>query len=525
MDSKREISQNKSIDRKNDELNISSISTNISRHQESNQQVPSNSTTLQPITFNSFPSNNRGHYGEFFPTSTAAIKQKDIEQHEQQNQNIFNIDMQSSADSSSAIQFPNSFKSAMSNMSSLPDYFSQLPVAMPSMPQISIPSIAMPAIPNLSMPNIQMPNLNLSLSNLMSNSNRNLKTWEQINATVRECRKRFSSVCPLLPFDFKFRYNPNRDRLRIYFLVSTSLQETTFYYCDVLLRKDLRNENLSQNSKKNKLDSDDESKQTSNLTNKLIDHVSQSEMLSPSIEIAIPGSSEKKHRKISINENNLDRFNKEYSNRSYMTSHHIDNHNFDMTDCEYDADNNVSNSSSPTSITLSSSSNDSFIDNLQIDSLKDIGKSNLETLDWKQLVKINFDFPDIKEWTSDSAKNHRDPCDISSSHEEDLILQRKRILSNGICSYDFNPYKARFVFTMKDSIFWFDDLEINHKINQPVDTRSNQNDNRLSFSSTSIFYPPYNAKRFSRNKFAKINATICPDQPDLVAYILSLIHI
>ena len=66
---------------------------------------------------------------------------------------------------------------------------------------------------------------------------KNIKSWEQICASVREARKKYTSICPSLPFDFNFGYDSKREKLRIYFLASINSLETTLYYCDVDLLK------------------------------------------------------------------------------------------------------------------------------------------------------------------------------------------------------------------------------------------------------------------------------------------------
>lgn len=177
-----------------------------------------------------------------------------------------------------AFQMPQNIAQVLPNlnMSSLPDYLSQLPtVSMPSMPNISIPtlpmpsipSLSMPSMPNLSMPNITMPsmpsipNLNIpSISDLMSEfpppsllvpnsiltpfclldfpGRKNIKSWDQICRAVKESRKRYVDVCPSLPFSFNFRYDSNNEKLRFYFLSTMSSPETSLFYCDVPLGKD-----------------------------------------------------------------------------------------------------------------------------------------------------------------------------------------------------------------------------------------------------------------------------------------------
>lgn len=62
-----------------------------------------------------------------------------------------------------------------------------------------------------------------------------MKTWPQICDAVRESRRRYSSVCFPLPFEFNHVYNEDRRALRIYFLSCNCSAETSLYYCDVPL--------------------------------------------------------------------------------------------------------------------------------------------------------------------------------------------------------------------------------------------------------------------------------------------------
>lgn len=56
---------------------------------------------------------------------------------------------------------------------------------------------------------------------------------------VKDSRKRFSEICPPLPFNYRFYRNVNSGNLRLYFLFSKNGSDATFYYCDILLKKEL----------------------------------------------------------------------------------------------------------------------------------------------------------------------------------------------------------------------------------------------------------------------------------------------
>lgn len=68
---------------------------------------------------------------------------------------------------------------------------------------------------------------------------KNIKSWNQICASVRDSRKRFNDACPSLPFNFNFRYDNKNEKLRVYFLSSQNSSETTLFYCDVPLVKQI----------------------------------------------------------------------------------------------------------------------------------------------------------------------------------------------------------------------------------------------------------------------------------------------
>lgn len=161
--------------------------------------------------------------------------------------------------------------------------------------------------------------------------------------------------------------------------------------------------------------------------------------------------------------------------------------------------------------------------------------TNFPTLSWKPLIMMNRAYfasnDDNTEFIQSGKSDRSSNKSSTSSHEEDLILQRKRILYNGVISYDFHPGAARFVFTIKNMIYWFDDLEI---ASQPTGdtsctTESNSGDENLTdlnvprsflrMSEKLSAPPPYIPHKLMTNTHVKMNATICPHNPDVVAYV------
>lgn len=168
--------------------------------------------------------------------------------------------------------------------------------------------------------------------------------------------------------------------------------------------------------------------------------------------------------------------------------------------------------------------------------------SNFATMSWKPLIMMNKAYlpsnDDTSEFAQSSKHGERSPNKSTSSQEEDLILQRKRILYNGVISYDFHSGAARFVFTIKNMIYWFDDLEIANSpsldtcffqategISNDESKRENEslpdlNVPRASFRTCEkIPSPPYVPHKLMTNTHVKLNATICPNNPDVVAYL------
>lgn len=155
--------------------------------------------------------------------------------------------------------------------------------------------------------------------------------------------------------------------------------------------------------------------------------------------------------------------------------------------------------------------------------------ANLDALEWKPLVSMNKStFPKhFSENNSDFSLNQSQSkgslmgeSSKPSSPEEDLLLQRKRMLYNGIVSYDFNSSIPRFVFTFKNILYWFDDLEMLHgKKSCPCST-VNEVTNHYSNQDCTFNVPsPYLPRKLITNKFVKVNATMCPYDPDIVAYV------
>jgi len=102
----------------------------------------------------------------------------------------------------------------------------------------------------------------------------------------------------------------------------------------------------------------------------------------------------------------------------------------------------------------------------------------LPTFKWKELICAEL----IKE----EGFNER------LSNEEKLQLQRKRMLVTGITSYEFHEKQKRFLFTLDGSLHYFDDC------------------------GTAPYVP---IKLTSEQSSGKINLSICPSNPNLVAYV------
>ena len=87
--------------------------------------------------------------------------------------------------------------------------------------------------------------------------------------------------------------------------------------------------------------------------------------------------------------------------------------------------------------------------------------------------------------------------DIKHSREENLQLERKRIMLSGITSYEYHPQAHRFVFTSGDTLYWFDDV-----------------------MSEGDKMPPYLPNKIDSGfDFIKMNPQMCPSNHNLVAYV------
>lgn len=74
----------------------------------------------------------------------------------------------------------------------------------------------------------------------------------------------------------------------------------------------------------------------------------------------------------------------------------------------------------------------------------------------------------------------------------------------------------RFVFTFKNIIYWFDDLEMSHaKKNCPCLSDVSEEKKDCLFNLPA----PYMPYKLATNKLTKINATMCLYNADLVAYV------
>lgn len=85
-----------------------------------------------------------------------------------------------------------------------------------------------------------------------------------------------------------------------------------------------------------------------------------------------------------------------------------------------------------------------------------------------------------------------DEAESKLSIEEKLQLERKRLPSASICTYEFHEASKRLVFSLEGSLYYVDD----------------------------IGQAPYlPVKLPSKKASSKINTTICPSNPDLIAYV------
>jgi len=159
-------------------------------------------------------------------------------------------------------------------------------------------------------------------------------------------------------------------------------------------------------------------------------------------------------------------------------------------------------------------------------------------MDWKPLILMNRAYYSFNEDSPDFVQSKQAKSDSrsqqskTSSREEDLILQRKRILFNGVVSYDFNATAARFVFTIKNMIYWFDDLEMAHKLMMTDDDSDDLNLPKYESvvrglnstpekpqSPQPYSSAPYIPHKLMTNTHVKMNATMCMYNADLVAYL------
>ncbi|RWS29761.1 dipeptidyl peptidase 9-like protein [Leptotrombidium deliense] len=102
--------------------------------------------------------------------------------------------------------------------------------------------------------------------------------------------------------------------------------------------------------------------------------------------------------------------------------------------------------------------------------------------EWKPLLESTFK----------KFRERRSFESFKSDNQERLQLERKRIMLSGITSYEFDVKSKRFVFGSNGDLFYFDD-----KGNPP-------------------YYP---VRLESSVKTTKINAQICPSNPDLIAFV------
>ena len=110
---------------------------------------------------------------------------------------------------------------------------------------------------------------------------------------------------------------------------------------------------------------------------------------------------------------------------------------------------------------------------------EDDDQLSLPTFKWKELLQVDL-------------VGKADEFNEKLSVEEKLQLERKRMLVTGITSYEFHEQQRRFVFSLEGSLHYFDD-------------------------NASAPYVP--TKLPSKKSGAKLNPSICPTNPDLVAYV------
>lgn len=92
----------------------------------------------------------------------------------------------------------------------------------------------------------------------------------------------------------------------------------------------------------------------------------------------------------------------------------------------------------------------------------------------------------------------------SSTQDEDLTNERKRIVFSGLTSYSFHQKKARFVYTVKNIIYWFEDREMLPHVDP---------------SKYFTLPPPYLPKKIITSPLTKMNPTFCSENPDLIAFV------
>ncbi|XP_053210691.1 dipeptidyl peptidase 9-like isoform X2 [Panonychus citri] len=358
----------------------------------------------------------------------------------------------------SNLNLPN-FSSAMTSIP-MSSVISSFP-SMPSMP--SIPSMVSSAISGVS---FQQPTP--------------IKTWSQLKDSVRRAHRKLFEISGRVPFAFNFaQLNQGNTVIgtRIYFLCSMlNGSEITLYYCDIFENNGTNNcVKTESTSSQSSLDSDmdaissikqsSEPKEESNGTSFAI-KLSNSENTSKSNDNpTIKGAHKNKYISIEDETDNPD------DDDDQDEEEEADDENDEDEEEEEDDD------GMPIVDDEETIENNSYGDSNQ-------GKPTnlLRNFEWKPLIDLNMKNCLPVETNLDSSSNN---------YQEKLQLERKRIMFNGITSYEYESNCKRFVFTSNGHLFYFDDNGS----------------------------PPYHPIRVNSNsKSAKINPAICPTNPDLIAF-------
>lgn len=306
---------------------------------------------------------------------------------------------------------------------------------------------------------------------------------------VKDSRKRYSEVCTSLPFYFKHIYDKRNDKLRIYFLSCAFSSDTTLCYCDVSLNtipsilppiSDSSQPHQAEDFSVNMQSSTDSSLDE-------FEHIPPRRTLNDSTNVG-PRSIQ-----VSYSDHQTDTTNEELD---FFDENHVGS--------------SLNQSPSFMSSSSSSSSDSELMTQMDTSTYQRVQvsspvarQSDLPILHWKPLISMNC-------FAKDS-----DELNDSNGAQEDLLLQRKRILFTGIVSYDFNQSAARFVFTVKNTIFWFDDVEMKPLSNQVPEANQVETLERPLSSG----HLPYTPRRLTTDVHFKTSAVMCPHNADVLVYV------